>query len=515
MYKPHENRHRLTNLKMRLEEVNRAWTINDYESLLKFYVAIVPKIMDAQRCSIFIVEPGTERIWLKFGTGLKEKEFEPPRGGTVVGRAISTGQLVIENDLGRRHGFHTEVASKTGFITRNLVCAPIKSLTEQSVTGAIQVLNKHGEKIFTTEDGILLQEVTNYLAMAIENIMLNQEILQISNELNHEIEQLRKEHTGDVRFIAESRVMRSVLESVRIVSMTPVNVLLQGESGTGKELVARMIHDGGDRRDRPFVAVNCASIPENLMESEFFGYEKGAFTGAVSSRKGRFEEADGGILFLDEIADMPLVIQPKFLRAIQEGEGSRLGSNKLIRYNLRIISASNKDIRKEVKDGRFREDLFYRLFSVEIHIPPLRERQEDIVPLAMLFLKNVSQRFKKKVAGFSPEVLNFFEDYPWPGNVRQLRHEVERLIALTPEGERITLANFSQELQDWRNPRGITEPEDLTAHSLSEKVKVMEIRYINKALEETHGNKRRASMLLGITRQGLDKKIKRYNIAEK
>jgi DNA-binding NtrC family response regulator len=238
-----------------------------------------------------------------------------------------------------------------------------------------------------------------------------------------------------VQIIAESRVMQNVLSTVRAVSRSPVSVLLRGESGTGKEVIARMIHRGSDRKNKPFVAVNCAAIPENLMESEFFGYEKGAFTGAVGSRGGRFEEAHGGTLFLDEIGDMPLSIQPKFLRVLQEGEGSRLGSNKPVRYDLRVISAVNRDIRKEVAEGRFREDLFYRIFSVEVDIPPLRERREDIVPLTLFFINTVQKRFQRKIAGFPAEVLTFFEEYPWPGNVRQLLHEVERLVALTPEAE--------------------------------------------------------------------------------
>jgi transcriptional regulator with PAS, ATPase and Fis domain len=292
-------------------------------------------------------------------------------------------------------------------------------------------------------------------------------------------------------------------------------VLLHGESGTGKEVIARMIHKGSNRRDRPFVSVNCASIPENLMESEFFGYEKGAFTGAVSSRKGRFEEADGGTLFMDEIREMPLMMQPKFLRVIQEGEGYRLGSNKQFHYDLRIISATNRDLRKEVADGLFREDLFYRIFSVDIYIPPLRERREDIIPLAMLFLNDVGKRFKKKMAGFSPEVLHFFEAYPWPGNVRQLLHEVERLIALTPAGDTVSLAHFSQELQGWRNSHSLIELKSNSTLSLPEKVTELEIGCIKDALLKSEGNKRKASELLGITRQGLDKKIKRYGITNR
>jgi transcriptional regulator with GAF, ATPase, and Fis domain len=464
--------------------------------------------MDAEFCSIFVFDENADRIWSKCGTLLGDKELMPPIEGTIVGDSISSGRLIIANDL-EESAYHKELAAKTNFITRNLICAPIKSPTEQKFTGAIEVLNKHGAQPFTTEEGEMLQRVADCLSITIENILLNEEILEISGQLNQEVDQIWKE---DTQFIAKSRVMKDILNSVRIVSASPVSVLIHGESGTGKELIARMIHKSGDRSDKPFVSVNCASIPENLMESEFFGYEKGAFTGAVSSRRGRFEEADGGTLFMDEIREMPLFIQPKFLRVIQEGEGHRLGSNRSYKYDLRIISATNKDLRKEVADGLFREDLFYRIFSVDIYIPPLRERHEDIVPLATMFVNKVSKRFKKRVAGFSSEVLNVFEKYSWPGNVRQLLHEVERLVALTPEGEKITLNNCSQELKTCKDSISIDDLKKQPNLSLHSKVHELEIGCIKDALYETEGNKLKASKLLGITRQGLDKKIKRYNL---
>jgi DNA-binding NtrC family response regulator len=323
--------------------------------------------------------------------------------------------------------------------------------------------------------------------------------------------ELRNMREG-ISFIAESRQMEDVLNTVSTVSRSPVNVLIQGDSGTGKEMIARMIHNGSDRSSGPFVAVNCASIPENLMESEFFGYEKGAFTGAVTSRGGRFEEASGGSLFLDEIGDMPLAIQPKFLRVLQEGEGTRLGSNRPVKYDFRIISATNNNIRDKVSEGLFREDLFYRIFSVEINVPPLKERHDDIVPMSISFMDSVCRRFKKTIAGFAPEVLAFFEGYPWPGNVRQLLHEVERMVALTPEGGWASLAYCSEELREWHELNPAAFRADAHSLSMPDKIRELEISCIKEALAETGGNKLQASKLLGITRQGLDKKIKRYSI---
>jgi transcriptional regulator with GAF, ATPase, and Fis domain len=502
---------RIAELKLRLERLAQSWTVDDYRALIKFYVKILPKITGAERCTIYIIEMATEKICSIFGTGLEERQIEPPRDGSIVGEVISSGKGIIVNDLETRDGFHTHVDTETGYSTRNMICVPIKSASTHGVTGAIQVLNKRLHGSFTKDDLAQLEDVANYLALSIENIIINQEILRISSQMNREYERFDKDLSIDTLFIAESQAMREVLDLARLVSETPVNVLLQGENGSGKELIARMIHEASDRRDKPFVAVNCASIPEHLMESEFFGYEKGAFTGADHSKKGRFEEANGGTLLLDEIADMPITIQPKFLRAIQEGEGSRLGSNKLIKYDFRIISATNKDLRKELEENRFREDLFFRLFSVEIRLPPLHNRKEDIVPLALAFLEEISRRFNKKIAGFSPELLNLFEDYSWPGNVRQLRSEVERLVALTPEDTVIGPEKCSRELLS-AAPVPTRREETLSSLSIPDHVKSLEIKLIEKALADSNGNRVKAAEALGITRQGLHKKMKRYQI---
>jgi transcriptional regulator with GAF, ATPase, and Fis domain len=505
-------RQRLTHLKLRLEQAVHAWTVDDYWALLEFYVDIVPVIVPAERCTIFIIEMGTEKICSFIGTGLQKMHIEPPKDKSIAGKVISTGQPMIAIDLDKSYGYHTEVGAKTGFVTRNMVCAPIKSLTGHGVTGAIQVLNRKGRDSFTSEDLDMVNEIARHLSISIESLLLNREIFRISSQLNREVERFDESYFRDVPFVAESPAMKEILNQVWLVSGTPVNVLIQGENGTGKELIARLIHEESNRREQSFVAVNCASIPETLVESEFFGYEKGAFTGAQTNRRGYFEEASGGTLFLDEVADMPMSIQPKFLRALQEGEGYRLGSKRLIKYDLRIISATNKNLKQEVEVGRFREDLFFRLFSVEIHIPPLRERKEDIAPMAFFFLEDICRRFEKKVVGFSPEVINLFEEYHWPGNVRQLRREVERMVVLTPAGERITPNNCSKDLLQSAldtNPQRL--PESLHV-SLPEQVNALEIRLIQRALKEAGGNRTRTAELLGITRQGLHKKMKRYNL---
>ncbi|MEE8399007.1 MAG: sigma-54-dependent Fis family transcriptional regulator [Desulfobacterales bacterium] len=501
---------RLAELKHRLRQVAEAWTVDDYESYLDFYVHILPRIMDAERCTIYIIEMGTEKICSMFGTGIQKMQIQPPRKGSIAGEVISTGKGIIKNDMEQSEGFHTRVDAKTGFITQNSVCHPIKSLTGHGVTGAIQLLNRNSGP-FMAEDLALLEEIADYLSTSIESIMLNQEILRISDQLNREYERRGRGFFLDTPFVAESAAIQEALSLVESVSNTPVSVLIQGENGTGKELIARMIHESSDRQDGPFVAVNCSAIPENLMESEFFGYEKGAFTGAEGQRKGRFEEAKAGTLFLDEIADMPPSIQPKFLRAIQESEGSRLGSNDVIAYDFRLLCASNKDLRTQLEKGAFREDLFFRLFSVEIRVPPLRDRAEDIIPMSTTFLEDICRLFDKKIAGFSPGVLKLFETYRWPGNVRQLRHEIERLVALTPPGETIKPDKCSPELLGTDTQRH--DPELHLDSTLPNQVRDLEIRLIGSALKKTDGNRARAAKVLGITRQGLYKKLKRYEIA--
>lgn len=510
MFKETTIRQRLVTLKSLLDRITRAWTNQDYENLMRFFVATFPPLVQAERCSIFIYGPDADNAWLKFGTGVKEKEIVAPKEGSIVGRTISSGATIFGSGLETHAGFHALVDQKTEFVTRNLMSVPIFSLAEKRCIGAVQVLNKHGSDGFTKEDERLLQQVIRYLALAIEHNILTEEIISISKDMHEEMSRSEYRTSGGHHFIADSPSMRKTLEMVRQIGSLPVNVFITGESGTGKEVFARMIHEqSSERRTRPFVAVNCSAIPENLMESEFFGYEKGAFTGAVSSRMGRFEEATGGTLFLDEISEMPLAIQPKFLRAIQEKEGMRLGGNRLYRYDFRIISASAKNLQDEVAAGRFREDLFFRLFSVDMTLPPLRERIVDILPLAMMFLEVVNRRFNKKVLGFSAETLARFESFAWPGNVRQLEHEVERLVALTPDGETISVVNCSLPAQ--------THGSDSAHHiletlSLPQQRERLEIRLIYTALEKTQGNKLQAAQLLEITRQSLHNKIRQYGI---
>ncbi len=501
-------------LKQKLSKLAGAWTPGNYHAIFNFYSSFLPSLLQVERCTVFIMELESKKICSIFGTGLEHQKIQPPINGSIVGDVISSGKSSLINDLQGHPGYHMSTEEQTGFTCRNLICAPIKSINGNSVTGAVQLLNKIDNQIFTEKDQARLEEISHFLSLSIESIVLNQEILRIATSLGKEAERLEKESVDGVTLVAESPAMREVLKLVRVISKTPVNVLIQGENGTGKELIARMIHQYGDRQRKAFIPINCASIPEGLMESQFFGHEKGAFTGADSARKGLFEEASGGTMFLDEIGEMPLIIQPKILRAIQEEEGCRVGSNVSYQYDLRLISATNRDLSEETSKGRFREDLFFRLFSIEITLPPLRDRKEDIIPLSMHFLKLTNERFGKDIQGFSPDVLNLFESYGWPGNVRQLQKEIERLVALTTETQLIEPNHLSKDLRSLYLTQNNNNYNETTEGylSLPEQSKRLEIILINKAMRRTNGNKTQAAKLLAITRQGLDKKIKRHDL---
>ncbi len=292
--------------------------------------------------------------------------------------------------------------------------------------------------------------------------------------------------------------IRGVLSIINKVAPTDVPVLITGESGTGKELAAKAIWKKSNRKDKIFIPINCGAIPENLLESELFGHEKGAFTGAYASKVGKLELANGGTIFLDEIGDMPFKLQVKLLRFLQEGEIERIGGSKPIRLDVRIISATNKNLEEEVKKGNFREDLFYRLNVIHIDMPPLRERGNDIILLANFFLKNLSKKEGKNIKGFSPLALSRMKEYKWPGNIRELKHKIHRAIILS-SGELIT----AEDLGFYTSENRIT---------LQEAKKQFEMNFIMDALMMAHGNISKAARSLGIARQQLQRYIKKYGI---
>jgi transcriptional regulator with PAS, ATPase and Fis domain len=312
--------------------------------------------------------------------------------------------------------------------------------------------------------------------------------------------------------IAESPAMREVISFVRKVAVSEATtILLEGENGTGKDLIAKTLHYESPRQAEPFIAINCAAIPETLLESELFGYEKGAFTDARAQKRGLFELADGGTLFLDEIGEIPLTLQAKLLRVLEEQSFRRLGGLKDIRVDVRFIAATNKNLREAVREGAFRQDLYFRLNVIQIVIPPLRERREDILPLVEFFIDHYNRKFKRHIQGVTPEAAELLLAHDWPGNVRELRNAIERAMILE-EGSHIAPASLPIAISKAEpapaGPRaGVVEiPE--TGLSLAENEKLLLLR----ALEKTNGNQTQAAKLLKITRDTLRYKMKKYNL---
>ena len=313
--------------------------------------------------------------------------------------------------------------------------------------------------------------------------------------------------------IGKSERMNAIFETIKVISQTDSTVLILGESGTGKELVANAIHSSSPRKAEPYIKVSCAAIPETLLEAELFGYERGAFTGAVKQKKGRFELANKGTIFLDEIGELSPAIQVKLLRVLQEKEFDRLGGIETISADVRIICATQRDLKKEVHRGTFREDLYYRLNVVPITLPPLRDRKGDIMILAKHFLEYYSGLYRKTVKGFSVDALDLLLKYPFPGNVRELEHAVERAIVM----------GKSEEIQPFDLPEEISSADELNAclkafqdgngyEHLTKAIKDFEKRYIARVLEETKGNKTLAAKVLGVSRKTLWEKCKLLEI---
>jgi two-component system response regulator AtoC len=323
-------------------------------------------------------------------------------------------------------------------------------------------------------------------------------------------------------FVGESPAMKAIFEIVAKVAESPSTVLITGESGTGKELVAQALHRGSSRRDKPLIKVNCAAIPKDLVESELFGYEKGAFTGAVGSKPGRFELADGGTLFLDEIGEVPLEMQVKLLRALQESEFERVGGIKTIHVDVRLITATNRDLKALIAEGRFREDLFYRLNVVPIALPPLRERKEDIPLLIDHFIKKYNRRLGKKIERIEEEAVQILLGYSWPGNIRELENLMERSV-LFAEDRTILAASLPDALRERAaipvplaavGPLGsIAAPSGASMKEIVRQAQAeLEKELITRALEETHGNVTRAAKRLQISRKSLQVKMKELGL---
>jgi DNA-binding NtrC family response regulator len=364
-----------------------------------------------------------------------------------------------------------------------------------SIENAVQAMQA-GAYHYVTKP-VNLDELELVLQRALKSRRIEAENVNLREQINHKF--------GVENIIGESSAMRQVFETVQQVAPTRTTVLITGETGTGKELIAKALHNLSPRKNGPFIAVHAAALPSTLLESELFGHEKGAFTGAVERRIGRFELADGGTLFLDEVGELEPLMQVKLLRVLEERAFERVGGAKTLQVDVRLVAATNRNLKKLVNEGKFRDDLFYRLSVVAVDLPPLRERREDIPLLARTFLDEFSRENGKQVREVTPEALNMLLAYEWPGNVRELRNVVEQMVVLA-RAERLTVRDVPSQVRDGA---------DLTKISVVRTgmtVEEAERQLIVQALKETDGNRTQAARKIGISRRTLHRKLKQYGL---
>ena len=460
------------------------------------------ELTEGEASSLMLVNPENNKLYFEIALGPKGpsvKQYSINMGEGIAGWVAEKNTSLIVNDARSDARFFPDIAQKIGFPTTSILAVPMR--VKDKLVGVIEILNKKDGKKFTEEDLQWLEIFSTQAAIAVQNARSFQRVRNELSVLQDKVQAEQGWHT----FVGESKIIRERLDIARKAAQTDSSVLLLGESGTGKELFAEQIHLSSPRSANPFIRVNCAAIPEALLESELFGHVKGAFTDAVADRRGRFELADGGTLFLDEIADMPLPLQAKLLRVLQNKTFERVGSSESVHVNVRIIAATNHSLEREVSAGQFRADLFYRLNVLPITIPPLRERREDIPLLASYFLRRHSRETKKQVNGFSDEAMGLLLSYSWPGNVRELENAIERAVVFSRD-ERIRPESLTL------SPGGSLGDEALSERTLREALNIFKKHFITKALESNGWHQTRTAKALSIQRSYLSKLVKELGI---
>jgi len=491
-----------------LLEVNNAIVSKlDLRSLLNAISASLRRVIHHEYTSLALYEEDKNKmrvLALDFpqGKGLIHEEMLVPLDGSIAGSAFRNRRPVVL-DHRAMEGFD----SPTSRLMRDEGVRSVASMpliTHDRVLGTLSLASLR-DGAFEQGDVDLLVQVAGQVAIAVENALAFQEIGELQNKLAQEKLYLEDEIRSEINFeeiVGESPLLRAVLNQVETVAPTDSTVLIQGETGTGKELIARAIHNLSSRRDHTFVKVNCAAIPAGLLESELFGHERGAFTGAIVQRTGRFELAHRGTIFLDEVGDIPLELQPKLLRVLQEQEFERLGSARPIRVDIRLVAATNRDLDKMVAAQTFRSDLYYRLSVFPLVMPPLRERQDDIPALVRYFVQKYARRMNRSVETIPSETLDLLVQYAWPGNIRELENLIERAVILSPG------AVLRVPLGDLKIPWEPAAGELLT-------LEAAERAHILKALEATNwvlGGTRGAASRLGMKRTTLQSRMQKLGV---
>ena len=454
-------------------------------------------VMRAEASSVLILDSRRDKLIFQAAVGdrgdlLLGEEFDADLG--IAGRVCKTAKPEIVTDVSSNKYFFKGIDDKSSFKTRGMIAAPL--IQQDCVLGVVEVLNKIGADNFNEQDLSLLQIFANLAATGVANA-------QAHHQLKRENEGLRSTMGSSDQIIGQSAPLRKVLELCNRVARSNATVLLLGDTGTGKEVLARYVHQNSEVSDKPFIAVNCAALTETLLESELFGHEKGAFTGASAQKLGRFELASKGTIFLDEIGEVSPSVQVKLLRVLQEKEFVRVGGTKTIACDVRVIAATNRDLQLEMKEKRFREDLYYRLNVFPIHIPPLRERREDIPLLVEHFISRATVDLRLAKPELSDDVTALLISHDWPGNIRELQNVVERMVLMS-DGKVIDVSILPPEIAGAHAQAG----DDAGDSSLWGYEKAM----IIKALKNNNWNQTRAAKELGISRDNLRYRVKKYEI---
>ena len=477
--------------------------------------------LEAVARGVFDLVPRTTHVTISLREGKDEDRFVPmlarARERAQEGDPVMMSRAVLRRVLKDRAAVLAADAMDEMGDSESIMGARIRSTIgvplwqEEEILGVLECDNRGSSGVFKARDVDVLMVLASQAGLAISNAMLFRELQVADEQLAGENRYLRKRQ-GGARFdhiIGDSQAMQDIFGQLEKVIDTRATVCISGETGTGKELIASAIHNQGKRREKMFVAQNCAALPENLLESELFGHNKGAFTGADRDKKGLFMIAHQGSLFLVEVGEMSLPLQAKLLRVLQEGEVRPVGASMPKQVDVRIICATNRDLRAEVEAGRFREDLFYRLMVFPIVMPPLRERREDIPLLAQHFLDRYCPEMRKTVGGVSQEAINQLAAFNWPGNIRELENEIQRLVIQVDEGAIITPEHLSPRI---RQVESLVERVAPPKGTLKEMMEHVERWLLTHALEDHGNNKTKTAVTLGITREGLHKKLSKYKI---
>jgi DNA-binding NtrC family response regulator len=506
-------------------------TSTDIDNLMEPIVEKIKALLYAEDVFILLWEEQINRLCslldLEKKYMLMEKQTELLIISEIAGLAFQEGLSVLIQDINSDERFDSKIGGNKTHTIKSVLCVPLNG--NKSTLGVIGVINKKedfsvSEQVvgcFSKEDQDLLETMANNISVSIERANFYQKLEKseiLMKRQNIELKRAVDQNFGFENVVGNSHEMINILKKAQQISATDTNILLYGETGTGKEVIARVIHQNSPRSQNNFVPINCSAIPENLLESELFGHEKGSFTGALSRRIGRFEEADGGTLFLDEIGDMPMNLQTKILRVLQDGMVPRLGSNKVVHVDVRVISATHRDLDQLIVEGKFRQDLYYRLKVFVITIPPLRERVGDVSLLVDHFISFYSDKSGKKVLGIDSTALRTLSQYPFPGNVRELQHIIESAIILC-KGNMITIDDLPGEIRTL-NKEIMLFDEHLTVPKNNDELKTakanaiykIERMFLEELLANANGNVSKAAKAGEMNRAWLIELIKKYKI---